>query len=87
MIPTTEGFYWATTIRRNPSKRRPWAGQIGGLRWIVRVIDYGDGSPLRVQTFGDSCKPMEVRDYKDWDGPLGVPHMVEPYPPVPKENP
>ena len=80
-VPTEEGFYWATSIRRNKSKRLPWGGQIGGLRWIVRVIDYSDiyddGRPMKVQVFGDCTDLMDLCDYTDWEGPLGKPHMVD----------
>jgi len=80
-VPTEEGFYWATSIRRIKSKRLPGGGQIGGLRWIVRVIDYSDiyddGRPMKVQVFGDCADLMDLCDYTDWEGPLGKPHMVD----------
>lgn len=75
-VPTEEGFYWATSIRRNRSKRLPGGGQIGGLRWIVRVFKYGDHG-LKVQVFGDGADLMDLCDYTDWEGPLGKPNKVD----------
>jgi hypothetical protein len=76
-VPTEAGFYWATSIRRNKSKRLSGGGQIGGLRWIVRVIDHGDELPMKVQVFGDGSDLLDLCDYTDWEGPLGKPHMVD----------
>ena len=74
-VPTEAGFYWATTIKRNKSKRLPEGGQIGGLRWIVRLIDYSDiddeNRPMKVQTFGSTSELTDLCDHTDWDGPLG----------------
>jgi hypothetical protein len=75
-VPTEEGFYWATSVRRNRSKRLPNGGQIGGLRWIVRVFERGKAG-LKVQVFGDGSDLMDLCDYKDWDGPIGKWHMVD----------
>ena len=69
-IPTEDGFYWATSIRRNSSKKRPGYGQCGGVRWIVRVIRYNQDSDMKVQVFGQNTL-AELRDYKDWEGPIG----------------
>jgi hypothetical protein len=75
-VPTEEGFYWATTIRRNASKtKRDDYGQVGGLRWIVRLFRYNEHAQLRVQVFGHE-RLRDLRDYKDWEGPIGSPHMV-----------
>lgn len=75
--PTDEGFYWATTICRNGRKTRPGDyGQTGGLRWIVRVFRYPEETEMRVQSFGsEMLRP--VRDYKDWDGPIGRLHWPD----------
>lgn len=73
--PTEEGFYWATTVRRRAKKTRPDYGQIGGLRWIVRVFRYGADEAMRVQLFGYESL-FDLRDYKDWEGPIGRPHCV-----------
>ena len=72
--PTEDGFYWATSIRRNGRKtRRGDYGQAGGLRWIVRVFRCDDDEAMRVQIFGNEML-RDVRDYKDWEGPIGRPH-------------
>ena len=69
--PKEEGFYWATSIQRKPRKTKPGDyGQAGGLRWIVRVLRYDDDEARRVQLFG-SDRLRDVRDYKDWEGPIG----------------
>lgn len=64
-----EGYYWATSIKRNVTARRPSGGQCGGLRWIVRVFNYGDGSPDNVQLFGNP-NLKRLKDYRDYVGPV-----------------
>lgn len=72
--PTEEGFYWATSVRRLGNKKKPGDyGQAGGLRWIVRVFRYDDDEVFRVQIFGNE-RLRDVRDYRDWAGPIGRPH-------------
>ena len=75
--PIKEGFYWATSIRRQAKKGKPCDfGQVGGVRGIVRVLRLGNDEIMRVQAFG-SERLKDSRDFKDWDGPLGDYHEIK----------
>jgi hypothetical protein len=75
-ISLVEGYYWATSLRRNKTKRRPWIGQVGGYREIVRLFKYNGEDVWQVQCMG-SEDLQEVDDFKDYEGPIGKGHWVE----------
>ena len=76
-VPTEEGFYWATSIRRGSHKSKIGDyGQVGGLRWIVRLFRFPEEEEMRVQLFGNAML-RDLRDYKDWEGPIGRCHWPD----------
>jgi len=75
-VITQEGYYWATGVGRNKTSRRPWIGQVGGYREIVRLFRYEGETMWQVQCMGDE-NLHELDDFKDYEGNIGKGHWVE----------
>lgn len=69
MKKLVDGYYWATSVKRNCTKKRPLGGQVGDLRWIVRVFTFSGGGPQNVQVFG-GLDLRRLQDYRDYRGPI-----------------
>ncbi len=73
---TEEGYYWATSVTRNATKRRPWMGRVGGYRTIVRLFKHSGETEWQVQMIGEE-NIYELRDFIDYDGPIGKGYWIK----------